>query len=479
MTTETAPGTETSGNKDRWLILGIVLAAEIMDLLDSTIVNVAGPSLKEKLGATPSALQWVIGGYTLTLGAGLVLGGRLADRYSRRNMFLIGLTFFTFTSLLCALAPNVQLLIAFRLMQGFAGAMVLPHVIGFIRDVFPPQEIGKAFAIFGPVFGLGGILGPIIGGFIIDGNIASTGWRAVFLVNIPIGIINIGLAWKYLPKRATDHSIKIDIVGTLLIIASSGLLLLPLIQGQEAGWPLWTFVSLSVSLIGFVIFTVQQRWVISRKRTPLVDPDIFKARTYNLGLAGIFIFFAGFTGVYLIITLFLQIGEGYSARGAGIANIAIALGTAMGGALSGAVLAEKFGTRVLQIGAAAQIVGAILLFATLPNMQSFSFWHIAPGMLVSGFGTGLVVAALFDAILLSIKDELVGSASGVLSAIQSIGSSVGVAIFGTLFFNHVSSRQIDKGFRDSLLLQIGLVTFFLIITFFLPKKAMDSSEFAH
>ena len=479
MTTETAPGTETSGNKDRWLILGIVLAAEIMDLLDSTIVNVAGPSLKAKLGATPSALQWVIGGYTLTLGAGLVLGGRLADRYSRRNMFLMGLTFFTFTSLLCALAPNVQLLIAFRLMQGFAGAMVLPHVIGFIRDVFPPQEIGKAFAIFGPVFGLGGILGPIIGGFIIDGNIASTGWRAVFLVNIPIGIINIGLAWKYLPKRATDHSIKIDIGGTLLIIASSGLLLLPLIQGQEAGWPLWTFVSLGVSLIGFVIFTVQQRWVISRKRTPLVDPDIFKARTYNLGLAGIFIFFAGFTGVYLIITLFLQIGEGYSARGAGIANIAIALGTAMGGALSGAVLAEKFGTRVLQIGAAAQIVGAILLFATLPNMQSFSFWHIAPGMLVSGFGTGLVVAALFDAILLSIKDELVGSASGVLSAIQSIGSSVGVAIFGTLFFNHVSSRQIDKGFRDSLLLQIGLVTFFLIITFFLPKKAMDSSEFAH
>ena len=479
MTPETAPGTETSGNKDRWLILGIVLAAEIMDLLDSTIVNVAGPSLKAKLGATPSALQWVIGGYTLTLGAGLVLGGRLADRYSRRNMFLMGLTFFTFTSLLCALAPNVQLLIAFRLMQGFDGAMVLPHVIGFIRDVFPPQEIGKAFAIFGPVFGLGGILGPIIGGFIIDGNIASTGWRAVFLVNIPIGIINIGLAWKYLPKRATDHSIKIDIGGTLLIIASSGLLLLPLIQGQEAGWPLWTFVSLGVSLIGFVIFTVQQRWVISRKRTPLVDPDIFKARTYNLGLAGIFIFFAGFTGVYLIITLFLQIGEGYSARGAGIANIAIALGTAMGGALSGAVLAEKFGTRVLQIGAAAQIVGAILLFATLPNMQSFSFWHIAPGMLVSGFGTGLVVAALFDAILLSIKDELVGSASGVLSAIQSIGSSVGVAIFGTLFFNHVSSRQIDKGFRDSLLLQIGLVTFFLIITFFLPKKAMDSSEFAH
>ena len=470
---------ETVVNKHRWLILGIVLAAEIMDLLDSTIVNVAGPSLKNELGATPSALQWVIGGYTLTLGAGLVLGGRLADRYSRRNVFLLGLVSFTITSLLCAIAPNIESLIVFRLIQGFAGAMVLPHVIGFIRDVFPPEELGKAFAVFGPVFGLGGILGPIIGGFLIDGDIASTGWRAVFLVNIPIGVINIALAWKYLPKHATDHSIKIDLLGSLLIMSSSALMLLPLIQGQEVGWPLWTFLSLAASLFGFGIFALQQRWVISRKNTPLVNPEIFKSKIYNLGLAGIFTFFAGFTGVYLIITLFLQIGEGYSARGAGIANIAIALGTAIGGALSGAVLADKFGTRVLQMGACAQIVGALLIFFALPDMQSFDFWHIAPGMLVSGFGTGLVVAALFDAILLAIKDELVGSASGVLSAIQSIASSVGVAIFGTIFFNKVTTGQIDQGFRNALLLQVGLVSVFLVITFFLPKKSMDNSEYAH
>jgi len=466
-------------NKNRWLILGIVLAAEIMDLLDSTIVNVAGPSLQRELGASPSALQWVIGGYTLTLGAGLVIGGRLADRYSRRNVFLVGIVAFTIASLLCAIAPTVGALIAFRLIQGFAGALVLPHVIGFIRDVFPPEEIGKAFAIFGPVFGLGGILGPVIGGFIIDGDIASTGWRAVFLVNIPIGIAVIALAWIYLPKRDSDHSIKIDLVGCLLIIASSGLLLLPLIQGQQAGWPLWTFVSLIVSLLGFVLFTFQQRWVISRNKTPLVDPDIFKSTTYNLGLAGIFTFFAGFTGVYLIITLFLQIGQGYTARGAGIANIAIALGTAVGGALSGAVLAEKFGTRVLQFGGLAQIAGALLIFFALPDMQSFNFWHIAPGMFISGFGTGLVVAALFDAILLAIKDDLVSSASGVLASVQSIASSVGVAIFGTIFFNQVATGNIDTGFKNALLLQVGLVCIFLMITFFLPKKAVGSAEFAH
>jgi EmrB/QacA subfamily drug resistance transporter len=463
-------------NENRWLILGIVLAAEVMDLLDSTIVNVAGPSLKAELNATPSALQWVIGGYTLTLGAGLVLGGRLADRYSRRNVFLFGLTCFTTTSLLCAIAPNIQGLIVFRLLQGFAAALVLPHVIGFIRDVFPPEELGKAFAIFGPVFGLGGILGPIIGGFIIDGNIASTGWRAVFLVNIPIGIVNLVLAWKYLPKRAANHSINIDITGSILMIASSGLLLWPLIQGQAAGWPLWTFMSLLASAIGFTIFGFQQRWTISRSRTPLIDPDIFKARTYNVGLGGIFVFFAGFTGVYLIITLFLQLGHNYSAKGAGIANIAIALGTAVGGAVSGAVLAEKFGTRVLQVGAGVQIVGAVLLYAVLSHMDAFNFWHIAPGMFFSGLGTGLVVAALFDAILLAIKSELVGSASGVLSSVQSIGSSVGVAIFGTVFFKQVDLFNINQGFKNSLILQILLVVSFLTLTMFLPKKITAEAD---
>jgi EmrB/QacA subfamily drug resistance transporter len=449
-----------------------------MDLLDSTIVNVAGPSLKAELNATPSALQWVIGGYTLTLGAGLVLGGRLADRYSRRNIFLIGVIAFTATSLLCAISPNIQALIIFRLLQGFAGALVLPHVLGFIRDVFPAEELGKAFAIFGPVFGLGGILGPIMGGFIIDGDIASTGWRAVFLVNIPIGLVVIFLAWKHLPRREENPAIKIDVIGSILMIASSGLLLWPLIQGQEAGWPLWTYLSLAASVVGLGLFVAQQRWTISRSKTPLIDPDIFKARAYNLGLGGILVFFAGFTGVYLVITLFLQIGEQYSARGAGIANIAIALGTAVGGALSGAVLAEKFGTRVLQVGAVMQVVGATLLFVALPDMHSFNFWHLAPGMFVSGLGTGLVVAALFDAILLSIKDELVGSASGVLSAIQSIGSSVGVAIFGTVFFKQVGLFQIDQGFRNALVLQAGLVALFLVITFFLPKKSLTDAHYA-
>jgi len=468
----------TAVNEKRWLILGIVLAAEIMDLLDSTIVNVAGPSLKAELNATPSALQWVIGGYTLTLGAGLVLGGRLADRYSRRNIFLIGVIAFTATSLLCAISPNIQALIIFRLLQGFAGALVLPHVLGFIRDVFPAEELGKAFAIFGPVFGLGGILGPIMGGFIIDGDIASTGWRAVFLVNIPIGLVVIFLAWKHLPRREENPAIKIDVIGSILMIASSGLLLWPLIQGQEAGWPLWTYLSLAASVVGLGLFVAQQRWTISRSKTPLIDPDIFKARAYNLGLGGILVFFAGFTGVYLVITLFLQIGEQYSARGAGIANIAIALGTAVGGALSGAVLAEKFGTRVLQVGAVMQVVGATLLFVALPDMHSFNFWHLAPGMFVSGLGTGLVVAALFDAILLSIKDELVGSASGVLSAIQSIGSSVGVAIFGTVFFKQVGLFQIDQGFRNALVLQAGLVALFLVITFFLPKKSLTDAHYA-
>ncbi|MEY2946064.1 MAG: hypothetical protein RL243_838, partial [Actinomycetota bacterium] len=214
---ETAP----APYQHRWLVLTVVLIAEIMDLLDSTIVNVAGPTLAEKLQASSTDLQWVIGGYALALGSGLILGGRLGDRFGGRNMFIFGLAGFTLASLLCAIAPNVGLLILFRFIQGFLGAMLLPQGFGLIRETFPPQEFGKAFAAYGPAFGLGGILGPIIGGFIIQANILDLGWRAVFLVNLPIGIAAVILAWRFVPKSHADKSLRIDVWGSLMVILAS------------------------------------------------------------------------------------------------------------------------------------------------------------------------------------------------------------------------------------------------------------------
>ena len=465
------------GYKHRWLVLTVVLVAEIMDLFDSTIVNVAGPTLAEKLQASNSDLQWVIGGYALALGSGLILGGRLGDRFGRRNMFLFGLAGFTIASLLCAIAPSIVALIVFRFIQGFLGAMLLPQGFGLIRESFTPQEFGKAFAAYGPAFGLGGILGPVIGGFIIQANIADLGWRAVFLVNLPIGVISFVLAYIYLPKSTADKAIKIDLVGALLVIIASGMLVYPLIKGQDAGWPLWTYLMLAGSLVVFLIFAWSERATARHGGTPLIDAAIFKKRAYTFGLTGLGLYFAGFTGVYLILTLFLQFGEKFSSSDAGLGNIPIALGSAIGGGISGGFLAEKIGGRLtLQIGAAVQLVGVALMWFAVPSIDNFSIWQLVPALVVSGIGTGLIAAPIFDTVLATVEPQQSGSASGVLSAVQSVMSSVGVAVFGTVFFHFATPSQAhsmgeaDAGFRNALIVQMVALGLFAAVSVVLPKR---------
>jgi EmrB/QacA subfamily drug resistance transporter len=464
--------TVQSGYQHRWLVLTVVLIAEIMDLFDSTIVNVAGPTLAEKLGASNTDLQWVIGGYALALGSGLILGGRLGDRFGRRNMFLFGLAGFTIASVLCAAAPAVLALIVLRFIQGFLGAMLLPQGFGLIRESFPPQEFGKAFAAYGPAFGLGGILGPVIGGFIIQANIFDLGWRAVFLVNLPIGLISFIIAARFLPTTAADKSVKIDILGALLVIIASGMLVYPLIKGQEAGWPLWTYLMLVGSAVVFGLFALNENRTVKRGGTPLIDASIFKKRAYTFGLAGLGLYFAGFTGVYLILSLFLQFGERFTSAQAGLGNIPIALGSAIGGTISGAFLADKIGGRyTLQIGAVVQLLGVILMTAAVPSLANFTIWQMVPALVVSGIGTGLIAAPVFDTILSTVDQSQSGSASGVLSAVQSVSSSVGVAIFGTVFFSFATQGQADAGFRNALTVQLILLVLFAAVSFVLPKRA--------
>jgi EmrB/QacA subfamily drug resistance transporter len=465
-----------SGYKHRWLVLTVVLIAEMMDLLDSTIVNVAGPSLADELHASPSELQWVIGGYALALGSGLILGGRLGDRFGRRRMFLFGLLGFTLASLACALAPTVGALIALRLVQGFLGAMLLPQGFGLIREAFPPHEFGKAFAAYGPAFGLGGILGPVIGGFIIQADVAGLGWRAVFLVNLPIGICAALLSRRFLPASPADKSIKIDLLGAALVMLASGLLVYPLIQGQEAGWPAWTYVMLVSSVVVFLIFARMEKASSKRGRSPLIDATIFEKRDYTIGLGGLGLYFAGFTGIYLILTLFLQFGENFTSAQAGLGNIPIALGSAVGGVVSGAFLAEKIGGRLtLHIGALIQLVGVALMWMAVPSVDNFTIWQLVPGLVVSGIGTGLIAAPIFDTILSTVEPQQSGSASGVLSAVQSVSSSVGVAVFGTVFFSFVTQGHPDAGFRTALLVQVGVVILFAALATALPGRRQLAS----
>lgn len=462
----------------RWLILVVMIVAEVMDLLDASIVNVAGPALEESLGASSVGLQWVIGGYALTLGAGLVLGGRLGDRYGRRRMFLTGLAAFTLSSLLCALAPNIEALIVFRLLQGAAGAILLPQGLGLLRENFSGPELTKVFAIFGPVLGLGGIIGPVLGGFLIEGDILGLGWRAVFLINLPIGLAALAVAARFVPKKPGDRTVRVDMVGAGLVMASCALLVLPLNQGQEDGWPLWTWMSMTASVVGFGLFALQQRRTAAAGREPLVTPALLRKPAFTVGLGGIALFFAGLIGTQLVLTLFLQIGQQLSAGDAGLGNLPLAVGTAIGGAISGAFLADKIGRKVLQVGPVIQLAGAVLLWFELDGVStgSFSIWGIAPGIAVSGVGAGMVIAALFSFILAAVDDDEIGSASGVLSAVQAIGGSIGVAVFGSVFFAQAKTGDFTAGFHHALVGQACLLVAFLAITFLLPAKGRPEDE---
>ncbi|WP_405491218.1 MFS transporter [Streptomyces sp. NBC_00096] len=473
-----APPSPTGPYRWRWLILVVMIVAEIMDLLDASIVNVAGPALEESLGAGPVGLQWVIGGYALTLGAGLVLGGRLGDRYGRRRVFLLGLAAFTACSLLCALAPDTGSLIAFRLLQGTAGALLLPQGLGLLRENFSGPELTKVFGIFGPVLGLGGIIGPVLGGGLIEGDLFGLGWRAVFLVNLPIGLAALAVAAKFVPRKPGDRSVRVDLAGAGLVAASCALLVLPLNQGQEDGWPLWTWLSMVASVIGFGLFALQQRRTAAAGREPLVAPALLRKPAFSVGLAGIALFFTGLVGTQLVLTLYLQIGRQFTAGEAGLGNLPLALGTAIGGAVGGAFLAERIGRKVLQIGPLVQLAGAALLWFELDALGGapFSILDVAPGVTVAGIGSGLVIAALFSFVLAAVDDDEIGSASGVLSAVQSIGGSVGVAVFGSVFFARAGAGDFTGGYQRALVVQACLLVAFLASGFLLPAKARPEDE---
>ena len=344
-------------NPRKWAILALVLAAECMDLLDSTIVNVAAPTIRTDLHSSTSALQWVIGGYALAFAVGLITGGRLGDIYGRKRLFVLGAIGFVLASMACAFAVSPEMLIACRLAQGGAAALLIPQGFGIVRDAFAPAEQASAFAIFGPVIGLSAVLGPIIGGALVDANLFGSGWRLIFFVNLPLGLIAAIGAARLIPEsRAADRP-RLDLVGTALAATGMGLLIYPLIQGREAGWPAWTYLMVAASALSFAALVAWTRRVRRRGGDPLVEASIFSHRAYTAGISMIVVFFAGMLGTMLVLTLFMQFGKHFSAIHAGLTLAPFAAGAAVGAALAAAVLAPRLGRTTLQIAAVIAAAG--------------------------------------------------------------------------------------------------------------------------
>jgi EmrB/QacA subfamily drug resistance transporter len=415
-----------------------------MVLLDVSIVNVALPSIRSGLEASESELQWVVSGYALTFGLLLVPAGRIGDVRGRRMMFVAGLGLFSLASLACGLAPGSLFLVISRLAQGLAGGLLTPQISALIQQMFRGRERGTAFGLFGTVIGLSTAVGPLLGGALIAVFGTEVGWRWVFFLNLPIGLVAMPLAWRLLPgpgeRTAKRHDY--DPVGVLLLGVGIVALLLPLVQEQQwKGGAKWLLVPVALALLG--AFVAWEFRYTRRGKEPLVDLGLFRLRSWSFGSSMITLFFAGFTPLFFVFTLYLQTGLDYTALQAVLAITPFALGSAAAAALGGKVV-HRLGRKLIVLGLAMVLVGYVgtLLAVHLVPSDGTGWATLAP-LLMGGLGSGLVISPNQTVTLSQVPVERGGTAGGLLQVGQRIGAAVGIAAVGSVFFARIAATHGD------------------------------------
>jgi EmrB/QacA subfamily drug resistance transporter len=422
--------TSTQPYRLRWVVAAVVLAANVMDILDATIVNVAAPSIHRDLGGGANSIQWLSAGYTLAFAVLLIAGARLGDILGRRRLFLAGSAGFTLFSAACAVAPNIGVLVAFRVLQGAFGALMIPQGFGLMKQVFTDDaEINKAFGLFGPATGVPMLAAPIIAGALIDANLWGFGWRLVFLINVPIGALALALALRSLPRGATHPGVKLDFGGVWLVGLALVAVIYPLIQGQSQGWPAWTFGMMAAGGALLLAFLRHER----HSKNPLIEPSLLTNRRYLSGIAVVLALFGAFGGLLLCVSLYGQLGEGWSPIHAGLTLTPMVVGMIVG-MVGSSALVSRLGRHLLHIGILLIAGGTAGLILVLMGAHAASSWDLVPGLFFIGAGAGATIGQLFRFILTSVTMDEVGSASGVLESVQQLSTALGVAVLGTIFF---------------------------------------------
>ena len=448
----------------RWRALAVCLVAGFMTLLDVSIVNVALPPIQRGLGASAAELSWVVSGYALTFGLVLVSSGRLGDDRGRKRMFLIALALFTLTSALAGLATDGIFLVVVRLLQGVAGGMLNPQVIGFIQDLFRGPERGRAFGLFGAAIGVSTAVGPLLGGLLLAWGGEAEGWRWVFYVNVPIGIVALLMGWRLLPadRSPTGSRRPLDLVGAVLLGAAVVALMLPLVLAEQdaASAPWWLLAVFAVLLVAFVFW---ERSARRRHGHPLVDFNLLRTRSYALGSTLGLLYFAGFTSIFFVLTIFLQQGRSYSPLAAGLALTPFAVGSSLSSGLSGRLVA-RMGKPLVVTGLVLVAGGLIATDLVLRAAPAHVGWAIALPLLVAGVGSGLVIAPNQTLALTEVPPREGGTAAGVLQTGQRVGSAIGIAAVGAVFFDRLSSdRDVDGAISAGLVVTVGLVVLALLV----------------
>lgn len=442
----------------RWRILAVSLVVGFMSLLDVTIVNVAIPSMQEGLGTSASTVQWVVSGYALTFGLVLVTGGRLGDAYGRRRLMLVGLTGFVASSALVGLAPNVELVIGARLLQGASAGLLTPQNSGLIQTLFRGAERGRAFGMFGFVVSISSALGPVLGGLIITLAGVEDGWRWIFWVNVPVGLVALALVARIVPAQVSEQDAdpRLDLVGALLL----GLLVLsiiyPMVSLEGGGYAWLVLLAAAPPLAwGFVRW---ERRVVRRHGAPLLDVGLLRRTPgFANGIAVGTLYFVGFTGLVLVLSVHLQTELGLGPLAAGATLTGFAGGSAISAPLAGRVV-NRVG-RPLTVGALSVVLVAVLVLAVvLPGLPGEGIaWVLTPLLFLAGLGGGAVISPNITLTLDEVPPRMGGAAGGALQTGQRIGSAFGSALGITAYTLGASTGDAALGLRSALVITAVMV----------------------
>jgi EmrB/QacA subfamily drug resistance transporter len=448
-------------------ILAVVLIADVLDLMDSTITNIAAPSIVRDIGGGESLIKWLGASYALAMGVLLVVGGRLGDRYGKRRLFLTGIAGFTAASLVCGLAADPVMLIAGRLVQGGFGALLIPQGIGILLATFSREQIPRAVSAFGPVLGGSAVLGPIVAGFIIDADIGGLSWRPVFLINIVLGAVGFAAALRLLPHDGPGSTVPIDGLGAGLLSGTMAGLLYGLIEGSTAGWTALPIVSLVAGAVLFAGFGLRQRLASD----PLILPSLLANRGFTAGLLLGLAFFAAVNGLAYVVSLFFQLALGLRPAAAAL-GLAPMMAGIIGASFAGRPLITKLGRLLVVIGLGITLAGAAGVWATvLAEGAAVSVWMLAPSLLVLGVGMGACFSSIYDVAIGDIAPAEAGSASGALSAVQQLAAGIGSAVVTTVYFSQLSRHGAAHAMTVSVAVVGAIAALGLGLVWLLPRSA--------
>jgi EmrB/QacA subfamily drug resistance transporter len=468
--------TFTPTRRAAWLGFLVVLAASVMDLLDSTIAQTAAPAIRRDLGGSYASLEWISAAYTLAMAVTLLLGSRLGDLFGRRRVLLFGIGGFAAASVLCALAPSANALIAARALQGAVAAIMVPQGFGLIRELFGDEGQQKAFGVFGPVMGLAAITGPLVGGGLVNLDLLGTGWRAIFLVNVPLGLAAIAAGRRFLPRSApAAPGLRLDASSVTLAMVGGFALVYPLIEGREHGWPAWSFVLLAAGIVTLAGFAKLQSRRAHQGQTPLVEPSILRRRAYVAGLAVVLGFIGAMGGMMIALNVMFQTGLGLTPLACAVATVAIPV-AAIGGSITSSALLARIGRTTMHIGIVTMAAGLVLVDVVMRAAGGgLTAWDLAAPLALTGFGMGMVFVPMFDVILAGVAPHEIGSASGLLESIQQLAMSLGIAAVGTVLFDRVGNGRGPVAFvgasDHALLVAVAFLAAACAAVFWLPRHA--------